>query len=137
MPANSIYRAAPSDSEMVYSPISGWDRFTWVFRVAWQRQCLWTTECHAGAHFTCTCAEWTFDNLLLHFTCANNGGGCFLVFGSSGSLRWFLQCLHFSGQFGTSFSGLLLGCSTSCLFLGSWFSLNAFTMKKKHTLTIT
>lgn len=119
---------------MVYSPISGWNRFAWVLRVPWQSQCLWTTECHTCTHFTCTCSEWTFDNLLLHFACANNSGGCFLVFGSNGSLRWFFQCLHFGGQFGTSFSGLLLGCSASCLLFGCWLSLKAFTNHKENQL---
>jgi len=68
------------DVEWVHA-ISGWHRLAGVSWIPWQSQCLWTTECNTGTHFACTCSEWTFDHLLLHFTCMNNSGGGLLVLG--------------------------------------------------------
>lgn len=103
------------------SPISGWYRLAREFRIPWQSQCLWATECHSSTHFACTCTEWTFDHLLLHFTCMDNSGGGLLVLGRYGCFRWFFQCLDFSGQFSTSFGWWFL--SGGCLLLGGWLSL--------------
>lgn len=105
----------------LHLPISGWYRLAGVFWIPWQSQCLWTTECNTCTHFTCTCTEWTFDNLLLHFTCTNNGGSGFLGLEGNGSLWWLLQGFNFSSQLSTSFGWLFF--HNGGLLLSSWLSL--------------